>query len=66
MLPSPVSRGDRYVKAWDIGRKDTSVCVVLRAPSADEAEIYNVVAYHRLVDVVGAGRGCRLSAKARQ
>jgi hypothetical protein len=50
MPPSPVRRGDRYLKAWDIGRRDASVCVVLRAPLADEAEIYNVMAYHRLVD----------------
>jgi terminase large subunit-like protein len=48
MRPSPVRRGDRYLKAWDIGRRDASVCVVLRVPSADEAEIYNVMDYHRL------------------
>ena len=50
MPPSPVRRGDRCLKAWDIGRRDASVCVVLRAPFADEAQIYNVMAYHRLVD----------------
>jgi hypothetical protein len=50
MPPSAVRRGDRHLKAWDIGRKDASVCVVLRAPSADEAEIYRVVAYRRLIN----------------
>ena len=49
MAPSPARRGDRYLKAWDIGRKDASVCVVLRAPSPDEPQVYNVVAYRRLV-----------------
>jgi hypothetical protein len=48
MAPSPARRGDRYVKAWDIGRKDASVCVVLRAPS-DEERVWNVVGYQRLV-----------------
>jgi hypothetical protein len=42
-------RGDRYVKAWDLGRKDASVCVVLRAPARDEAESWHVVDYHRLL-----------------
>ena len=49
MPPSPARRGDRYLKAWDIGRKDASVCVVLRAPSTDEEQVYNVVGYQRLV-----------------
>ena len=48
--PSPARRGDRYVKAWDVGRKDASVCVVLRAPSGEEAPIWRVVDYTRLVD----------------
>lgn len=47
--PSPPRRGDRYVKAWDLGRKDASVCVVLRAPSREEAPIWHVVEYERLL-----------------
>jgi hypothetical protein len=47
--PSPARRGDRYVKAWDVGRKDASVCVVLRAPSRDEEEVWHVLQYQRLV-----------------
>jgi hypothetical protein len=49
--PSPAQKGDRYLKAWDIGRKDASVCVVLRAPapSRDEGQVLDVVAYERLV-----------------
>jgi hypothetical protein len=47
--PSPACRGDRYLKAWDIGRKDATVCVVLRAPSPDEAQLWHVVDYRRLV-----------------
>ena len=49
---SSARRGDRYVKAWDLGRKDASVCVVLRAPSREEAPVWHVVDYGRLV-----GRG---------
>jgi hypothetical protein len=49
MPPSPARRGDRYLKAWDIGRKDASVCVVLRAPSPDEPQVWDVVGYSRLV-----------------
>jgi hypothetical protein len=47
--PSPARSGDRYLKAWDLGRKDASVCVVLRAPAKDEVEILHVVGYQRLV-----------------
>jgi hypothetical protein len=47
--PSPACRGDRYLKAWDLGRKDASVCVVLRAPAKGEVEILRVVGYERLV-----------------
>jgi hypothetical protein len=47
--PSPARLGDRYVKAWDVGRKDASVCVVLRAPSREEPPIWHVVQYERLV-----------------
>jgi hypothetical protein len=47
--PSPARKGDRYLKAWDIGRKDASVCVVLRAPSRDEGQVLDVVGYERLV-----------------
>jgi hypothetical protein len=47
--PSPAQRGDRYLKAWDIGRKDASVCVVLRAPPGDEGQVLDVVGYERLV-----------------
>jgi hypothetical protein len=47
--PSPAQKGDRYLKAWDIGRKDASVCVVLRA-AAPEAQIWHVVGYRRLLD----------------
>jgi hypothetical protein len=46
---SPARKGDRYLKAWDIGRKDASVCVVLRAPSRDEVQVLHVVGYERLV-----------------
>jgi len=46
---SPARPGDRYLKAWDIGRKDASVCVVLRAPGRDEAAEWHVVGYQRLV-----------------
>jgi hypothetical protein len=47
--PSPARRGDRYLKAWDIGRKDASVCVVLRAPAKDEVQVWQVVGFERLV-----------------
>jgi hypothetical protein len=47
--PSPARRGDRYLKAWDVGRKDASVCVVLRAPAGEEAEVWHVASYQRLV-----------------
>ena len=47
--PSPARNGDRYLKAWDIGRKDASVCVVLRAPAKDEVQIWQVVGFERLV-----------------
>jgi len=47
--PSPARRGDRYLKAWDIGRKNPSVCVVLRAPSKDEVQEWHVVGYRQLV-----------------
>jgi hypothetical protein len=47
--PSSARRRDRYVKAWDVGRKDASVCVVLRAPSREEPPIWHVVEYMRLV-----------------
>jgi len=49
MPPSPARRVDRYLKAWDVGRKDASVCVVLRAPSPDEPQVWDVVKYRRLV-----------------
>jgi hypothetical protein len=49
MPPSSSRSGDRYVKAWDIGRKDASVCIVLRAPSKDEEQVLDVVSYERLV-----------------
>jgi hypothetical protein len=47
--PDSVRKGDRCLKAWDIGRK-RSVCVVLRAPSEDETQVLDVVDYNRLVD----------------
>jgi len=47
--PSPARNGDRYLKAWDIGRKDASVCVVLRAPAEHEVEVWQVASYQRLV-----------------
>jgi hypothetical protein len=47
--PSPERRGERYLKAWDVGRKDASVCVVLRAPSRDEVQEWHVVGYQRLL-----------------
>jgi hypothetical protein len=46
---SSARRGDGYVKAWDVGRKDASVCVVLRAPSREETPTWHVVEYTRLV-----------------
>src|SRR5262249_8683617 len=49
LRPSPAQHGDKYVKAWDIGRKDASVCVVLRAPLRDQARIWHVVGYKRLL-----------------
>jgi hypothetical protein len=48
--PSPAQEGDRYLKAWDIGRKDASVCVVLRAPTEEEPQVWDVVAYRRLLE----------------
>ncbi len=30
LAPSPALSGDRYLKASDVGRKDATVCVVLR------------------------------------
>jgi hypothetical protein len=47
--PSPARRGARYLKAWDVGRKDATVCVVLCAPAPDEPQVWNVVGYRRLV-----------------
>ena len=46
---SPARRGDRYLKAWDLGRKDASVCVVLHAHGPEEAPSWHVVGYVRLV-----------------
>ena len=48
--PSPAQEGDRYLKAWDIGRKDASVCVVLRAPTEEEPQVWDVVEYRRLLE----------------
>jgi hypothetical protein len=48
-LPPSPRRSDRYLKAWDIGSKDASVCVVLRAPAPEEAEVWHVADYRRLV-----------------
>jgi hypothetical protein len=50
LRPSAAYKGDRYLKAWDIGRKDASVCVVLRAPSKDEVQVLHVIWYERFVD----------------
>jgi hypothetical protein len=47
--PSPAQKGDRYLKAWDIGRRDASVCVVLRAAAPEEAQLWHVVGYRRLL-----------------
>jgi Terminase RNaseH-like domain len=49
MAPSPVCRGDRCLKAWDIGRKRPSVCVVLQVAAEDEPDVWHVRAYERLV-----------------
>jgi hypothetical protein len=46
---SPVRRGDRCLKAWDIGKK-RSVCVVLQVAAEDEPDVWHVRAYRRLVD----------------
>jgi hypothetical protein len=48
--PSPAQEGDRYLKAWDVGRKDASVCVVLRAPTEEEPQVWDVVGYRRLLE----------------
>ena len=48
-LPSTTQPGARFLKAWDIGRKDASVCVVLRTSAADELQLLHVVGYERLV-----------------
>jgi hypothetical protein len=50
MPPSPTRAGDRYLKTWDIGRRDASVGVVLRAPAPNGPQVWNVVGYQRLVD----------------
>ena len=50
MPPTPSRAGDRYLKAWDIGRTDASVGVVLRAPSPNGPQHWNVVGYQRLVE----------------
>jgi hypothetical protein len=48
--PSPARSGGRCLKAWDIGRKRPSVCVVLRVAAEDEPHLVEVIAYMRLVD----------------
>jgi hypothetical protein len=49
-LPSsPARKGEHYLKAWDLGRKNPSVCVVLRAPLKDEVQVWQAVGYERLV-----------------
>ena len=48
--PSTTQAGARYLKAWDIGQKDASVCVVLRTSAEDEPQLLHVVDYDRLVD----------------
>jgi hypothetical protein len=49
ILRGTVRQGDRCVKAWDIGRKRPSVCVVLRVPSEDEEPIMHLVDYAQLL-----------------
>lgn len=49
LAPSPALKGDRYVTAWDIGHRDATVCVVLRAPLEKDAQVWEVVGYRRLV-----------------
>ena len=46
---SPARRGDRYLKSWDLGRKDASVCVVLHAYGPKEEPNWHVACYERLV-----------------
>jgi hypothetical protein len=50
--PAPARTNERYLKAWDIGRKDASVGVVLHAlaPAEGEAAVVHVAGYERLVD----------------
>ena len=50
VAPSPVRGDDRSLKAWDIGRKRPSVCVVLQVAVEDDPQLLQVVAYRRLVD----------------
>jgi hypothetical protein len=47
---SPARRGDRYVKAWDLGRKDASVCIVLHQYGTNEAPSWHIACYQRLVE----------------
>jgi hypothetical protein len=48
--PSSLRSDDRCLKAWDIGRKRPSVCVVLRVAAQDDRPLLQVIAYKRLVD----------------
>lgn len=48
--PSRARSGGRCLKAWDIGRKCPSVCVVLRVAAENEPHLVEVIAYRRLVD----------------
>ena len=50
VAPSALPSEDRCLKAWDIGRKRPSVCVVLRVAADDDLSVLQVIAYRRLVD----------------
>jgi hypothetical protein len=50
VAPSALRSDDRCLKAWDIGRKRPSVCVVLRVAAEDDPPFLQVIAYTRLVD----------------
>ena len=48
--PSTTQAGARYLKAWDIGQKNASVCVVLRTSAEAEPQLLHVADYDGLVE----------------
>ena len=48
-LPSAALTGDRYLKAWDIGRKETKrLRCLARALPGSRMQVLDVVGYERL------------------